>query len=123
MDATISVSHARAGDLVAGLSVFDLLLYASLYAFEVLVPRDFDVKAPAPPSGLDLQLAWDALGDLLAWKLAEASTSSLKLTDDSIGGRPRGIFDRSYSNPARRARAKPCGVCAPFTRSWTLRSS
>ncbi len=70
---------------LAGLSVFDLLLYASLYAFEVLVPRDFNVKAPAPPSGLDLQIAWDALGDLLAWKLAGASGSSLKLTDDSIG--------------------------------------
>ena len=70
---------------LAELSVFDLLIYASLYAFEVLVPRDFKVKALAPPSRVDLELAWDALGDLLAWKLAEASTSSLKLTDDSIG--------------------------------------
>ena len=70
---------------LAELSVFDLLLYASLYAFEVLVPRDFKVKTPAPPSGANVQVAWDALSDLLAWKLAEASTSSLKLTDDSIG--------------------------------------
>ncbi|MBE7524452.1 MAG: hypothetical protein HS109_19020 [Burkholderiales bacterium] len=70
---------------LAALSVVDLLLYASLYAFEVLVPRDFKVKALAPPSRVDLELAWDALSDLLAWKLAEASTSSLKLTDDSIG--------------------------------------
>lgn len=70
---------------LAELSVFDLLLYASLYAFEVLVPRDFNVKAPVPPSGADVQVAWDALGDLLAWKLEEASTSSLKLTDDNIG--------------------------------------
>ena len=70
---------------LAGLSVFDLLIYASLYAFEVLVPRDFKVKALASPSRVDLEVAWDALGDLLAWKLSEASTSSLKLTDDSIG--------------------------------------
>ena len=70
---------------LAELSVFDLLLYASLYAFEVLVPRDFNVKAPAPPSGSNVQVAWDALSDLLAWKLAGASISSLKLTDDSIG--------------------------------------
>jgi hypothetical protein len=70
---------------LAELSVFDLLIYASLYAFEVLVPRDFKVKALAPPSRVDLELAWDALGDLLAWKLAEANASSLKLTDDSIG--------------------------------------
>lgn len=70
---------------LAGLSVFDVLIYASLYAFEVLVPRDFTVKLPAPPSGADVQVAWDALSDLLAWKLAGASGSSLKLTDDSIG--------------------------------------
>jgi len=70
---------------LAGLSAFDLLLYASLYAFEVLVPRDFNVKAPVPPSGADVQVAWDALGDLLAWKLAEANTSALKLTEDNIG--------------------------------------
>lgn len=70
---------------LAALSVFDLLVYASLYAFEVLVPRDFRAKAPSPPSGADPQLAWDALGDLLAWKLAQASSSSLKLTDQSIG--------------------------------------
>lgn len=70
---------------LAELSVFDLLIYASLYSFEVLVPGDFKVKALAPPSRVDLELAWDALGDLLAWKLAEANASSLKLTDDSIG--------------------------------------
>ncbi len=67
------------------MSVFDRLLYANLYAFEVLVPRDFNVKAPVPPSGADVQVAWDALSDLLAWRLAEANTSALKLTDDSIG--------------------------------------
>jgi Holliday junction resolvase-like predicted endonuclease len=70
---------------LAELSAFDLLLYASLYAFEVLVPRDFNVKAPAPTSGADVQVAWDALSDLLAWKLAGSSSSSLKLTDDGIG--------------------------------------
>ncbi len=79
--AAVEVQKAR----LAGLSVFDLLIYASLYAFEVLVPRDFEAKAPIPPAGADLQLAWDALNDLLAWKLAGASISSLKLADDSIG--------------------------------------
>jgi hypothetical protein len=79
--AAVEAQKAR----LAELSVFDLLIYASLYAFEVLVPRNFKVKALAPPSRVDLELAWDALGDLLAWKLAGASTSSLKLTDDIIG--------------------------------------
>jgi hypothetical protein len=70
---------------LAELSVFDLLIYASLYAFEAPVPRDFKAKAPGPPAGGDLQLAWDALNHLLKWKLAGASSSSLKVADDSIG--------------------------------------
>ena len=79
--AAVEAQKAR----LAELSVFDLLIYASLYTFEVLVPRDFKVKALAPPSRVEIELAWDALSDLLAWKLAGASISSLKLTDDIIG--------------------------------------
>lgn len=79
--AAVEAQKAR----LAELSIFDLLIYASLYAFEILVPRDFKAKALTPPSRVDLELAWDAIGDLLAWKLAGASASSLKLTDDSIG--------------------------------------
>lgn len=91
------------------LSVFDVLLYASLYAFEVLVPRGFKIKASAPPSGVDFQLAWDALSDLLAWKLAGASISSLKLTDDSVGRsvarrlRPI-LFESGTASPSETAR-------------------
>jgi len=79
--AAVEAQKAR----LAELSIFDLLIYASLFAFEILVPRDFKAKALTPPSMVDLQLAWDAIGDLLAWKLAGDSASSLKLTDDSIG--------------------------------------
>ncbi len=79
--AAVEAQKAR----LAGLSVFELLIYASLYAFEVLVPRDFKAKSPIPPAGADLQLAWDALSDLLAWKIAGADIVTLKLTDDSIG--------------------------------------
>jgi hypothetical protein len=46
---------------LAKLSVFDLLIYASLYAFEILVPRDFNAKALEPRAGVDVQLAWDAV--------------------------------------------------------------
>jgi len=67
------------------LSAFDLLIYASLYAFEALVPRDFNAKTPVAPSSTDYQIAWDALTDLLAWKLAGASGSSLTLTENGIG--------------------------------------
>jgi hypothetical protein len=54
---------------LAELSVFDVLIYASLYAFEVLVPKDFKVNARTA-FGADVEVAWDALSDLLAWKLA-----------------------------------------------------
>ena len=70
---------------LAGLSAFEFLLYASLYAFEVLVPRDFSVKTPVPPAGADVEGAWAAIGDLLAWKLAGASAPSLRLTEGEIG--------------------------------------
>lgn len=78
--AAVEMQKARLADL----STFDLLVYASLYAFECLVPRDFKAKVPAPAAGADLQLAWDALNVLLAWKLHGATGSSLKLTDDKI---------------------------------------
>jgi hypothetical protein len=41
--AAVEAQKAR----LAELSVFDFLIYASLYAFEALVPRDFKVKALA----------------------------------------------------------------------------
>ena len=71
--------------LLAELSAFDLLIYASLYAFERLVPRDFKTRSLAPVTGTDSQVVWDAIDDLLAWKLEGVETSSLKLTEDDIG--------------------------------------
>lgn len=71
--------------LLSDLSAFDLLVYASLYAFERLVPRDFETRTLAPATSADSQVAWDAINDLLAWKLESAEASSLKLSDDDIG--------------------------------------
>jgi len=79
--AAVEIQKAQLADL----SAFDLLIYASLYAFECLVPRDFKAKVPAPAAGTDPQLAWDALAVLLAWKLKGTTDSSLNLTDDNIG--------------------------------------
>lgn len=71
--------------LLADLSAFDLLVYASLYAFERLVPRDFEARTLAAATSADSQVAWDAINDLLVWKLEGAKTSDLKLSDDDIG--------------------------------------
>lgn len=80
----VSALHMQKA-LLAELSAFDLLIYASLYAFERLVPRDFETRTPVPVAGADPHVAWDAINDLLAWKLEGAQASSLKLTDDDIG--------------------------------------
>ena len=71
--------------LLSDLSAFELLVYASLYAFERLVPRDFETRTLSPASSADSQIAWDAINDLLMWKLEGAEASSLKLSDDDIG--------------------------------------
>ena len=68
---------------LASLSTFDLLVHASLHAFEHLVPRDFGGRADATADA-DRQLAWDALGDLVAWKLRTA-TEAHALDEGAIG--------------------------------------
>jgi len=70
--------------LLSDLSAFDLLIYASLYAFECLVPTDFDPSAISSDARPDASIAWDAINDLLAWKLESTDVSSLKLNDDNI---------------------------------------
>lgn len=69
---------------LASLSTFDLLLYASLYAFERLVPNDFH-RPPGPVFDVEHQSAWDAIGDLLAWKLRTTSEAAQALSADAIG--------------------------------------
>lgn len=71
--------------LLADLSIFDLLIFASLYAFEQLVPRDFGIPTVGSTTAVDSQVAWDAINDLLAWKLESEETSSLRLSGDDIG--------------------------------------
>ena len=57
--------------LLADLSAFDLLIFASLYAFG-LVPRIFEPVALTPATCADSQVAWEAINGLLAWKLEGA---------------------------------------------------
>jgi len=79
--AALDIQKAQLTDL----SVLDLLIYASLYAFESLVPTSFSPTAPSGQAVAEVQQAWDALNDLIAWKLASASIPSLTFSDDSIG--------------------------------------
>lgn len=70
--------------LLSDLSAFELLVYASLYAFERLVPRDFEARTLSQATSGASQVAWDAINDLLVWKLEGAKTSALNLSDDDI---------------------------------------
>ena len=66
------------------LSPVDLLIYASLYAFEHLVPRRFDIPTLAEGADSWMQEAWDAINDLLIWKL-KTSEASVNLKEADIG--------------------------------------
>lgn len=67
---------------LASLGAFELLIHASLYAFEHLVPRNF--KLPRLPDAPDLQEAWAAINDLLVWKLATASKAATQLSERDV---------------------------------------
>ncbi len=76
---------ARWSGMLAELTAFEFLAYASLYAFEHLVPRRFDL--PTRPEGemVSEQHAWEAINDILAAKLGAPSCGSVKLTEMQIG--------------------------------------
>lgn len=68
---------------LSDLTPLDLLAYASLYAFEHLIGG-----LPEKRQGLDgpdVQETWDAIEDVLEWKLATCDSNSLRLSDQVIG--------------------------------------
>ena len=105
----LAVSHPRIAELCRVLDIFDeahrqrtsavlmwqtqlgelspleLLSYASLYAFEHWVPAQFNLAGPSSDAQADMQAAWDAVNDILLWKLANCAYESIRLTDAVIG--------------------------------------
>lgn len=71
--------------MLAELSPVELLSYASLYAFEDWVPARFNMAAPSADAQADMQAAWDAVNDILLWKLANCADDSTRLTDAVVG--------------------------------------
>ncbi len=70
---------------LAALSPMDLLSYASLHAFENWVPAQFGMAAPSPDEQADRQASWDAMNDILLWKLSHCADDSTRLIDAIIG--------------------------------------
>ncbi len=68
---------------LTGLTPLELLAYASLYAIEHLVPPALGHTRGT--EDVDLQAAWDAINDILAWKLTTCDPGSLQISDRAIG--------------------------------------
>lgn len=74
--------HSR---LLADLSPLELLIYASLYGFEHLIPKIFNPTSQEAGSDNDTQNVWEAINDILIWKLRNCNESDFQLTEDVIG--------------------------------------
>lgn len=66
---------------LAGLSPFELLIYASLFAFEYLIPGRFS----SPEQNIEDEGTWYALTDLIAWKLKTSTDTKISLSEKKIG--------------------------------------
>lgn len=67
------------------LSPFELLIYASLYAFEHLVPARFEISTKPDGADAKIEETWYAINDLFIWKISTAAEGSLNLTETDIG--------------------------------------
>lgn len=67
------------------LTPLELLAYASLYAFEHIVPAHLEEPALDADRDALLQVRWDAIDALLAWKLANCDPRDFQLDDAVIG--------------------------------------
>lgn len=65
------------------LAPLDLLAYASLYAFERLIPTLLEGGQAQDRS--TVEETWNAIEDIIAWKLASCDPASLQLNDRMIG--------------------------------------
>ena len=70
---------------LAGLTPLELLAYASLYAFEHIVPAQLAKPAADAEHGVLLPLRWDAIDAVLAWKLETCDACDFQLDDAVIG--------------------------------------
>ena len=64
-------------------SAFELLLLSSLYVFKHQMPGSLDPAAPAAVHSDEV--VWEAVNDLLIWKLQTQPEATLRLDDQKIG--------------------------------------
>jgi hypothetical protein len=101
--AALEESRARLTELTP----FELLLYASLHAFHTLVPRHLGLavleEGDEQPSDHEF---WDAVTDLVSWKLATAPEKTLRVSEHdaamSVGKHLSPLIFPSPSGPTPR---------------------
>ena len=79
------VELARCQAALEDATAFDLLALASLHAYQHLVPHSMMGKSSVEAHGGRLDVHWDAINDLLTWKLETAPLETLKLDDERMG--------------------------------------
>lgn len=77
----------RLREPLASLTPLDMLAYTSLYGFEHLLPGLQEARSS--PDAPDTQAVWDAVEDIMAWKLATCDAATLRLTDTAIAASMR----------------------------------
>lgn len=91
-DVLVAAHHERQGELercktaLDETTAFELLVLASLHAYQYFVPHSMTGKSAVEECGDRLDVHLDALNDLLAWKLRTAPLETLMLDDEQIGG-------------------------------------
>ena len=76
---------ARWQRMLENLTAFELLLLASLYAYERLVPHTMTGQSSVAEGGGRVDTHWDAINDLLIWKLKTTPRATLRLADEAMG--------------------------------------
>lgn len=90
-DVLVAAHHERQGELercktaLVDTTAFELLVLASLHAYQHFVPHSMSGKSAVEESGDRLDVHWAAINDLLAWKLRTAPLETLTLDDEHIG--------------------------------------
>ncbi|MES2625382.1 MAG: hypothetical protein V4628_08895 [Pseudomonadota bacterium] len=76
------VEECRAA--IVGLSPLEMLMYASLYAYEYIVPEQLSTISGERTNAIDTQHTWEAINNLLIWKLATADAGACVVSESDI---------------------------------------
>lgn len=106
---------ARLHQPLASLSPLDLLVYASLHAFEHLLPDM--LEGGSVPEAPDAQAVWDAVEVILSWKLTTCDAASLVRIVDGRGHEPASSrpIPSIPQSPARASAKTACGLSPRLT--------